>query len=77
MQNTSRCAAMQLSSPGRHRVTPRICASARLAEEGRFRPVIDRRYTFEQIPEAHRYVDLGRKRGNVIITVHDDGTDAG
>jgi NADPH:quinone reductase-like Zn-dependent oxidoreductase len=50
---------------------------AALAEEGRFRPVIDRRYTFEQIPDAHRYVDLGRKRGNVIITVHDDGTEAG
>jgi NADPH:quinone reductase-like Zn-dependent oxidoreductase len=42
---------------------------ASLAESGRFRPVIDRRYPFERIAEAHRYVDTGRKRGNVVITV--------
>lgn len=46
---------------------------AELAEAGEFRPVIDRRYPFEQITEAHRYVDSGRKKGNVIITLeHDD-----
>lgn len=46
---------------------------AELAEAGEFKPVIDRRYPFEQIAEAHRYVDTGRKRGNVIITLeHDD-----
>ena len=46
---------------------------AKLAEAGEFKPVIDRRYPFEQIAEAHRYVDTGRKRGNVIITLeHDD-----
>jgi NADPH:quinone reductase-like Zn-dependent oxidoreductase len=42
---------------------------AELAQRGEFTPVIDRRYPFEQMAEAHRYVDTGRKKGNVIITL--------
>ena len=45
---------------------------AGLAEAGEFRPVIDRRYPFEQIAQAHSYVDTGRKKGNVIITLERD-----
>jgi NADPH:quinone reductase-like Zn-dependent oxidoreductase len=42
-------------------------AMAFLAESGRYRPVIDRRYPFDQIADAHRYVDTGRKRGSVAV----------
>ena len=42
---------------------------ARLAETGAFRPVIDRTYDLDDIAEAHRYVDTGRKRGNVVLRI--------
>jgi NADPH:quinone reductase-like Zn-dependent oxidoreductase len=42
-----------------------------MAELGQFKPVIDRRYPFERIAEAHRYVDTGRKKGNVVISLED------
>ncbi len=40
-----------------------------LLEAGKVAPMIDRRYSFEEIPEALRYLEQGHARGKVVITV--------
>lgn len=42
---------------------------AKLAQAGEFKPFIDRSYPFDRIVEAHSYVDTGRKKGNVVVTL--------
>lgn len=41
----------------------------KLMEEGRIKSVIDRCYSLEQIPEAHKYVETGHKVGNVVVVL--------
>ncbi len=40
-----------------------------LVEKGKYRPVIDRKYTLEQIVDAYKYVESGQKTGNVVIRI--------
>ena len=42
-----------------------------LTASGQFKPVIDRRYTLDEIVEAYKYVETGQKIGNVVIVIDD------
>ncbi|WP_244284228.1 NAD(P)-dependent alcohol dehydrogenase [Agromyces badenianii] len=46
-----------------------LATIVQLAEAGRYRAVVDRTYGLDEIVEAHRYVDTGRKRGNVVLRI--------
>jgi NADPH:quinone reductase-like Zn-dependent oxidoreductase len=46
---------------------------SRLIEAGKYRAVVDRAYTLEEVAEAHRYVDTWQKAGNVVLTLNGGG----
>jgi NADPH:quinone reductase-like Zn-dependent oxidoreductase len=56
------------ASPGKGTAED-LAALVDLAEAGSFRAVRDRTYDLADIAEAHRYVDTGRKRGNVVVRI--------
>ena len=45
-----------------------------MAENEEIKPFIDRKFPLNQMEAAHTYVDTGRKRGNVVITVAESGS---
>ena len=47
--------------------TDKLKEIGKMVDEGLLKPFIDREYPLEEIVAAHRYVDTGRKRGNVLI----------
>jgi NADPH:quinone reductase-like Zn-dependent oxidoreductase len=64
----SRFLNVHVDSDGANKLANLLALKA-IIEAGKLKPTIDRVYRFEQIVEAHRYVEQGHKKGNVVITV--------
>ncbi len=57
-----------VTAPGPYRAEDLRCV-AKLAAGGLLRPVIDRTYALDDVVDAHRHVDTGRKRGSVVLSI--------
>jgi NADPH:quinone reductase-like Zn-dependent oxidoreductase len=57
------------AATGLNQLTDDLHSLTDLLDEGEIQAVIDRRYPFEQIAEAHKYVEQGHKKGNVVIAM--------
>ncbi len=54
-----------------HETAKNLALLVELSAAGKIKSVIDQRYSLVEIAEAHRYVEAGHKRGNVVITIKD------
>ena len=75
---TSKAKAKKVLKPGGNFVSIKMLTKERnehmrlikeMAEKGELKPFIDRYYTLDEIVKAHEYVEQGKKRGNVVITI--------
>lgn len=62
---------LSIAGPAAERLED-VAELAGLAASGALKPVIDRIYSFAQLPDAHAHVDTGRKRGSVVVSVADE-----